>query len=132
MQQIIQSVQVMKTDISQLKKQIADAKARHDEAAKEVKRIERDMAEFSKNKDSKLAELQKDLEKLKKALSKNSTAIKPLQQQVRDAMLESEQCGSDLAAAQEQLQDADVTLKTQQEEIDSLTSEQTRVKVHNF
>ena len=119
----------MKEEITQLKKQISEAKLRCDEASKEVKRIEKDMAEFSKNKDSKLAELQKDLEKLKKALTKNSTAIKPLQQEVRDAMLESEQCGSDLAAAQEQLQDAEVTLKAQQDEINSLATEQTRVKV---
>jgi len=119
----------MKEEITQLKKQISEAKLRCDDASKEVKRIEKDMAEFSKNKDSKLAELQKDLEKLKKALTKNSTAIKPLQQEVRDAMLESEQCGSDLAAAQEQLQDAEVTLKAQQDEINSLATEQTRVKV---
>jgi structural maintenance of chromosome 2 len=94
-----------------------------------VKRIEKDMADFSKNKDSKLAELQKDLEKLKKALTKNSAAIKPLQQEVRDAMLESEQCGSDLATAQEQLQDIEVTLKAQEEEIATLTVEQARTKV---
>lgn len=119
----------MKTTITQLKSDIADAKVRHDEASKEAKRIERDMAEFNNNKDSKLAELQKDLDKLKKALAKNSAAIKPLQQEVRDAMLESEQCGSDLAAAQEQLQDADTTLKAQREEIEELSAEQVKAKV---
>lgn len=125
---IIQAVEEMKTQITQLKQDIADAKARHDEATKEAKRIEKDMADFNKNKDSKLAELQKSLDQLKKALAKSNASIKPLQQEMRDAMLESEQCGSDLAAAQEQLYDTEVTFAAQQEEIDGLIAEQTRVK----
>jgi len=104
------------------------AKARQDEANKDVKRIERDMNEFNNNKGSKLAELQSSLEKLKKTLSKNSASIKPLQSEMREAMVESEQCGSDLAAAQEQLEEIETTLKSQQEELDELLAEQARVK----
>ena len=48
----------MKANVLQLKKDITDAKARQDEASKDVKRIERDMKDFDNNKDSKLAELQ--------------------------------------------------------------------------
>ena len=48
----------MKESIIQLKKDIVDAKARQDEAAKDIKRIERDMKDFDSNKDGKLAELQ--------------------------------------------------------------------------
>jgi structural maintenance of chromosome 2 len=106
-----------------LKQSIVEAKTRQDEAAKEVKRVEKDMNDFNNNKDSKLVELQTALDKLKKSLSKNSASIRPLQQEVRDAMLEAEQCGSDLAAAQEQFQDAEVNLKTQQEELKSLMIE---------
>lgn len=40
-----------------------------------------------------------------------------------------EQCGGDLTAAQEQLQDVEVTLKTQNEEMDALRREQSQVKV---
>lgn len=127
--QIIQAVEEMKANIAQLKQGIVDAKARCEEASKEAKRVERDMNDFDTNKDSKLAELQASLDTSKKALSKNSAAVKPLQQEMRDAMLESEQCGSDLTAAQEQLQDADTTLTAQQGEINSLTTEQARVKV---
>lgn len=87
------------------------------------------MSEFSNNKDSKLAELQSSLEKLKKALTKNNASIKPLQSEMREAMVDSEQCGSDLAAAQEQLEEVQTTLKSQQQEIDELLAEQTRVKV---
>ncbi|KAF2188611.1 RecF/RecN/SMC protein [Zopfia rhizophila CBS 207.26] len=125
---IIQAVEDMKANIIQLKENIKDAKARQDEAAKEIKGIERDMNEFNKNKGSKLAELQSSLDKLKKALSKSNASTKPLQQEMREARVDSEQCGGDLAAAQEQLQDVQVTLKTQQEEIDALVADQARVK----
>jgi structural maintenance of chromosome 2 len=119
----------MKQNIAQLKEDAKAAKARQDEANKDIKRIERDMSEFNNNKDSKLAELKSSLDKLKKALAKNNASIKPLQSEVREAMVESEQCGSDLAAAQEQLEDAQTTLKSQKEDIDGLLAEQTKAKV---
>jgi structural maintenance of chromosome 2 len=119
----------MKATIVQLKKDITDAKSRHELAVKDVKRIERDMNEFSNNKDSKLAELQTSLDKLKKTLTKGNASIKPLQQEMRDAMLESEQCGGDLSAAQEQLHDIEVNIAAQKEEIDGQVAEQCRVKV---
>jgi structural maintenance of chromosome 2 len=125
---IIQAIEEMKQNIAQLKEDIKTAKVRQDEANKDVKRIERDMSEFNNNKGSKLAELQSSLEKLKKALTKNNASIKPLQAEMREAMVESEQCGSDLAAAQEQLEEVETTLKAQQEELDELLAEQTRVK----
>jgi structural maintenance of chromosome 2 len=119
----------MKHNIVQLKEEMKSAKVRQDEASKEAKRIERDMNEFNNNKDSKLAELQSSLEKLKKALSKNSASIKPLQSEMREALVVSEQCGNDLAATQEQLQEAQTTLKTQQEEISALIAEQAQAQV---
>jgi len=119
----------MKQSIAQLKEDVKTAKARQDEAGRDVKRIERDMSEFDNNKDSKLAELQISLNKLKKNLHEKSAAIKPLQSEMREAMVESEQCGSDLAAAQEQLEDVQTTLTSQQEELDELLAEQARVKV---
>ena len=119
----------MKQTIAQLKEDIKAAKSRQEEANKDVKRIERDMSEFSNNKDSKLAELQSSLDKLKKALNKNSASIKPLQTEMREAMVESEQCGSDLAAAQEQLEEVQTTLQSQQAEMDELLAEQSRVQV---
>ena len=119
----------MKQNVAQLKEDAKAAKARQDEAGKDIKRIERDMSEFNNNKDSKLAELKSSLDKLKKALTKNNASIKPLQSEVREAMVESEQCGSDLAAAQEQLEDVQTTLKSQQEDINGLLAEQTKAKV---
>jgi len=87
------------------------------------------MSEFSNNKDSKLAELQKSLEKLKKSLSKDSAEIKPFQQEARDTKLDMEQCGGDLGTAKENLEECDGTLQAHQEEIATLQAEQTQVKV---
>lgn len=122
----------MKQTIAQLKEDIKAAKTRQDEANKDIKRIERDMSEFSNNKDSKLAELQSSLDKLKKALNKNSASIKPLQTEMREAMVESEQCGSDLAAAQEQFEEVQTNLQSQQAEVDELLAEQSRVQVRSL
>ncbi|TLD36478.1 Glutamate 5-kinase [Venturia nashicola] len=125
---IIQAVEEMKSTINQLKEDIIGAKARLDEANKDVKRIEKDMKEFSSDKDGKLTELQASLDKQKKALMKGNAAIKPLQQDMRDAMLEAEQCSGDLTTTQEQLEDTEVTLATQNEEIGSLAAEHSRIK----
>lgn len=125
---IIQAVEEMKSAILQLEEDIVAAKARLDEANNDVKRIERDMNEFSSNKDGKLTELQASLDKQKKALAKSNAAVKPLQQEMRDAMLEAEQCSGDLTTTQEQLEDTEVTLKAQKVEVDSLAAEHSRVK----
>ncbi|KAF2850438.1 hypothetical protein T440DRAFT_87862 [Plenodomus tracheiphilus IPT5] len=128
---IIQAVEDMKNRVALLKENVKTVKARQDEASKDVKRIERDMSDFDNNKDSKIAELQTSLDKLKMAWSKNGATIKPLQSKMLEAMVESEQCSSDLAAAQEQLEEVQTTLNTQQEELDKLLAEQARVKVLN-
>jgi structural maintenance of chromosome 2 len=119
----------MRANIEQLKKDIADAKVRQAEASKDIKRIEKDMSEFSDNKDSKLAELEASLAKLKKSLAKNSISVKELQKELQTTRLDSEQVGSDLSAAEEQLVESDNTLKAQLEEIESQTREQIRLKV---
>ncbi|KAF1995442.1 RecF/RecN/SMC protein [Amniculicola lignicola CBS 123094] len=125
---IIQKIEEMKATIGQLKEDITNAKARQSEASSDIKRIERDMKEFDNNKDGKLAELQTSLDKLRKTHTKSNASIKPLQQEMREAMVDSEQYGSDLAAAQAEMEDIQVTLKAQQEEIDGLTTQQTRAK----
>jgi structural maintenance of chromosome 2 len=119
----------MKANIEQLKENITDAKARQSEASKDIKRTEKDMNEFNDNKDSKLAELQTALDTLKKSLAKNSNSVKNLHKELKNSRLESEQVGSDLSAAEEQLAESENTLKAQMEEIDSLKREQARIKV---
>lgn len=122
----------MRDNITQLKNDIIDAKNRHTEASKDIKRIEKDMSEFSNNKDSKLAELESSLESLKKGLSKNSVAVKTLQKELQASRLESEQAGSDLTTAEEQLAEADQILKAQMEEVEEMVKEQARVKVSSL
>lgn len=119
----------MRANIEQLKTDITDAKQRQSEASKDIKRIEKDMSEFDDNKDSKLAELQSSLNVLKKSLSKNSASVKELQKELQSSRLDSEQVGSDLSAAEEQLGESENTLKAQDEEIESLKREQARLKV---
>jgi structural maintenance of chromosome 2 len=122
-------VEEMRANIEQLKTNIAEAKTRQAEASKDIKRIEKDMSEFTDNKDSKLAELEASLDKLKKSLAKNSGSVKELQKELQICRLDSEQAGSDLSAAEEQLVEADNTLNTQAEEIEAQKREQTRLKV---
>ena len=119
----------MKVNIDQFKKDIADAKVRYSEATKDIKRIEKDINDFSNNKDSKLAELQASLDRIKKSQIKDSVAVKTLQKDLQEARLEAEQSGGDLGAAQEQLSEVEASLKDQDEEIQSLEKEQTKIKV---
>lgn len=119
----------MKASIEQLKKDIADAKVRHSEATKDIKRIEKDMNEFSNNKDDKLAELQSTVNSLKKSQTKNSISVKTLQKELQTARLEAEQTGADLGASQEQLLEADSALKGQEAEVQALQNEQAKAKV---
>ena len=119
----------MRAGIEQLWKDITDAKTRHAQASKDIERIEKDMSEFNTNKDSKLAELQTSLDNLKGRLNKNSIAVKTLQKELQASRLDSEQAGGDLTAAEEQLAEADSTLKSQAEEVESLNQEKARCKV---
>ncbi|KAI1940387.1 Structural maintenance of chromosomes protein 2 [Ophidiomyces ophidiicola] len=130
---IIHAVEEMRANIKQLKTDIEDAKARHSEANKDIKRIEKDMSEFDNNKDSKLAELQSSLDTLKKRLGKNSISLKTLQKELQASRLDSEQAGGDLTTAEEQLADAEAALNAQKEEVECIQREQKRCKeAHDF
>lgn len=119
----------MKTNIEQLKKDITDAKARQTEASKDIKRIEKDMSDFSNNKDSKLAELQDSLASLKKVQTKNSISVKTMQKELQSARLEAEQAGADLGAAQDQLTEIDNAMQVQSAEVDEIKQQQAQAKV---
>ena len=125
---ILQTVEQMKEQITAAKHDIDEAKTRYAEASKEVKQIENDMGEFKSNRGSKLAQLQKDLQKLKKEVSETSSTTKPLQQSAREAKMEAEQCGSDLAAARESVDECNETIKALADELEQLSSEHAKVK----
>ncbi|KAF2484852.1 structural maintenance of chromosome protein 2 [Neohortaea acidophila] len=125
---IIASVNEMKETIKALKDNIQDAKQRQGDAEQEIKRVTKEMKDFSSNKTGKLDQLQKDLTKAKAALSSAQATIKPLQQEVRDANIDAEQTGADLSAAQEELSDCQATLQTHQDEMKALAGEQKQVQ----
>jgi structural maintenance of chromosome 2 len=118
----------MRVSIHQLKQDIVDAKTRQDQAKADATRIENDMIEFKNNKGGKLAELQNSVADLKRKVAKQSQEMKAMQKEFQTAQLETEQTGGDLAAAQEQLEEADTALKAQQEEVTQLKREQAKVK----
>ncbi|EPE33084.1 P-loop containing nucleoside triphosphate hydrolase [Glarea lozoyensis ATCC 20868] len=124
---IIQEVENMKGSVLQLKKDLEDAKKRQLEANKDAKRIEKDMKDFDNNKDGKLVELQKSLDSLRKLVVKDSASVKAVQKELQGARLDSEQVGSDLAAAQEQLHDVETTLQSQAEEVSNFTSQRKEI-----
>jgi len=122
-------VEEMIEGVKKLRQDITAAKERQAVATTDIKRIEKDMKEFSSNKGGKLAELETSLEKLKKTLAKNEATMKPLQQALREHKLEVEQCGSDMSAAHELLQETELSLKTQREEVADLEVQQKQAKV---
>ncbi|KAI9746181.1 MAG: Structural maintenance of chromosomes protein 2 [Claussenomyces sp. TS43310] len=125
---IIQEVQSMKEAIVQLNADLVEARKRQDEAIEDVKRIEKDMADFNNNKDGKLVELQTSLDTLRTGLASSSNVVKGLQKALQGARLDSEQAMGDLTAAQEQLQESAQTLKVQEKELAVLVSEHSQAK----
>ncbi|KAF7542734.1 hypothetical protein G7Z17_g11322 [Cylindrodendrum hubeiense] len=124
---IIQEVANMKTTIAELKESISEAKVRQAKASADIKRIEKDMKDFDNNKDAKLVELQKTLDKLRAGLSKNAAAVKALQKELQGAQLDSEQAGVDLSAAREQIQEVEIGIKAQQQDIEDLVKQQAKL-----
>lgn len=125
---IIQAVEQMKVDIEKYKTDIKEAKVRATDAAKDVKRIEKDINDFKNNKDSKLAELQKTVDTLKKSVAKKSQGMKTLQKEFQNAQLEFEQAGIDLSAAKEALEDETANLSALEEELAGMRKEYTSLK----
>ncbi|KAL7916085.1 RecF/RecN/SMC protein [Trichoderma velutinum] len=129
---IIQEVENMKATIAELQKSISEAKSHQAEANADIKRIEKDMKDFDNNKDAKLVELQRSLDKLRVSLEKNAAAVKTLQKELQGAQLDLEQVGGDLSAAREQLQEVEVSIKAQQKDIEDLVKQQAKVtETHN-
>ncbi|KAI9719939.1 MAG: Structural maintenance of chromosomes protein 2 [Chrysothrix sp. TS-e1954] len=125
---IIDGVNKMECDIKEAKQVFAASKVKYDEASKDIKRIEREMEDFSLDKDGKLTELQTSLAALRKALNQASIAIKPLQQELREAKIDLEQCRSDISAGEESLKETKSALEVMQEGRQKLVQEQQQVR----
>ncbi|PSS05295.1 RecF/RecN/SMC N terminal domain-containing protein [Coniella lustricola] len=125
---ILQEVEKMKEQITQLKASSQEAKMRYTEATANAKQIEKDMKDFDNNKDGKLVELQASLDMLRAILEKRRAAVKTLQKELQNAQLDSEQISGDLASAREQLQEIDQAISAQQDEIAKLLQERENVE----
>ena len=121
----------MKVNVLQLRAEILAAETRHSESLADIRRIEKDINDFSNNKDRKLAELQSVVDSSKITQGQESFIVKTLHKELQAARLESEQSGGDLGAAQEQLTDMQHALKAQLYEIESLRKETTEAKVES-
>ncbi|KAK5721938.1 Structural maintenance of chromosomes protein 2 [Elasticomyces elasticus] len=125
---IIAGVAEMKETINALRENIRAAELRRKEAEVEAKRVEKEMKDFEGNKSGKLDQLQKEVERLKKGLGKAVAGIKPLQMEMREAGVESEQTGVDLGAAREELRDAELTLEGHRREMEEHGLERERAQ----
>ncbi|KAG9074700.1 Structural maintenance of chromosomes protein 2, partial [Ceratobasidium sp. UAMH 11750] len=81
-------VEELKRSITQLEATIASAKERRKEAEAEAAKLEKDMAEFGQNKESKLKELKADIVKKRSDVAKKSAKFKELQKEHQVAQME--------------------------------------------
>ncbi|EIW72205.1 nuclear condensin complex protein [Tremella mesenterica] len=113
---IIAEVEAAKKLLGELKEVISQAKEKQKEASAECKRLEREMADFKNNKDSKLNEIKADIAAKKKELGKQTTQVKSRQKEVQTAELEFQQMESDLEAAKHEVEEAIAALEKTKKE----------------
>nr|WJN25075.1 condensin complex subunit [Farysia itapuensis] len=100
---IIAEVEKAKATILELKTTQEAAKLRQQDANKEAARLEKEMAEFDKNKDSKLDQLKGEIKAKKASVQKQSVEIKARQSKVRTLELEQEQILVEVATLDQQV-----------------------------
>ncbi|KAF3904303.1 hypothetical protein ABW21_db0206930 [Orbilia brochopaga] len=125
---IIKTVEERKQAIAALKLDIQGLMQSQVDATNDIKRIERDMQDFTRNKGGKLAELQKSVAQAKSEVTSKVEQMKVLQKDYQNARLEMEQAGGDLSTAKEQLEESSSSLAAQQLELNTLTEKQTELK----
>lgn len=125
---IINEVKELESNIESCKNTIVELKLKQEQYKKDIKEIEKDMEEFKNNKDSKLLQLKKTVEKLKVIVEKQSEDVKLKYKEYQSLKLEKEQLEGDLIAIQKQLDEHVALISSQTSEIDNFKSEQKKVK----
>ncbi|KTW30007.1 condensin subunit SMC2 [Pneumocystis jirovecii RU7] len=125
---VINEVKELESNIELYKNNIVEVKLKQEQYKKDIKEIEKDMEEFKNNKDSKLLQLQKTVEKLKVIVEKQSGNVKLKYKEYQSLKLEIEQLEGDLINIQKQLKDNSSSISSQVSEISILKREQTQVK----
>ncbi|WVQ83720.1 hypothetical protein IAT38_005864 [Cryptococcus sp. DSM 104549] len=103
---IIGEVEAARKALTELKEVINQAKEKQKAASADCKRLEKEMADFKNNKDSKLNEIKADIASKKKELGKQTTQVKLRQKAVQTAELELQQLESDLESAKAEVEEA--------------------------
>lgn len=132
---IMAEVEAAKTELAQLKEVIVATKQKQKQAADECKRLEKEMADFNDNKDSKLKEIKADIAKRKKQIAKESGSVKERQRAIQTAELEIQQFDADCEAARTEVESADASVKRAGKDLQELlrTVEKAQVrKVHTY
>ncbi|PIL32520.1 hypothetical protein GSI_05223 [Ganoderma sinense ZZ0214-1] len=120
-------VEQMKKTIADLQAAIQTAQEKQKEAKAEIKKLEKDMADFKNNKEGKIDELKKEVTKQKAELQKHNVLVKTQQREVQTASLEFDQLGSDITLAETQIEEARAAVEKLHHELDKLKGE---VKTH--
>ncbi|ODO05464.1 hypothetical protein I350_04514 [Cryptococcus amylolentus CBS 6273] len=103
---IIAEVEAARKSLVDFKEIIDQAKEKQKQASADCKRLEKEMADFRDNKDSKLKEIKTRIAEMKKELSKKTTQVKLGQKEVQTAELELQQLESDIASAKAEIEEA--------------------------
>lgn len=81
-------MQSAKKAVDDLKAAIVAAKEKQKTAEDDIKKLNRDMAEFKDNKEGKIEQLKEDISKQKGALQKHAVVVKTQQKELQTATLE--------------------------------------------
>ncbi|PWN38663.1 putative SMC2-chromosome segregation protein [Ceraceosorus guamensis] len=117
---IITEVDALKKGIAGLRQSIEAAKTKQQTASAEAKRLEKEMGEFERNKDSKLDQLKADIKKRRASVQKNGTDVKVRQSEVRTLELELEQAALEVQNAEKSLDEASAQLQRSKSELSGM------------
>ncbi|KAJ9114125.1 hypothetical protein QFC20_001641 [Naganishia adeliensis] len=124
-----------KEDLAKLRETIEESKGKQKQAATECKRLEKEMADFKNNKDSKLKQIKADIADRKKTIAKQTGNIKSRQKEFQTAELEIQQLETDIKTAQHEVKDAkashkrvEIELVTMQDEISDAQSKYSKAE----
>ncbi|GHJ85021.1 hypothetical protein NliqN6_1423 [Naganishia liquefaciens] len=132
---LLADVAAGKEELVKLRETIEESKAKQKQSVAECKRLEKEMADFKNNKDSKLKQIKADIADRKKAIAKQTGNIKSRQKEFQTAELEIEQLESDIKTAHAEVKDAkashkrvEIELNTMQDELAEAQSKYSRAE----
>ncbi|KAJ1654457.1 Structural maintenance of chromosomes protein 2 [Dispira simplex] len=101
--QLLRQLEEARTEQESMHQQIAEAETTKEQAEEKRRHIEKEMAEFKKDKTSKLRQMKNKLSAAKGQLTQTSQSVKAMQRDVQTLTLETEQLQSDVASLKEQI-----------------------------